>query len=64
MTSGEQPWSVRRLRVAEQLLHEGVVLVGFQEALVRQVRDLAELLGPEWDWVRTRLAMLEDETRC
>ncbi|KAJ7648000.1 hypothetical protein FB45DRAFT_1020212 [Roridomyces roridus] len=45
--AGEQPWSIRRPWVAEQLLHEGVVLVGFQEALVRQVRDLAELLGPD-----------------
>ncbi|KAJ7664263.1 Endonuclease/exonuclease/phosphatase [Mycena rosella] len=48
---GEQPWSLRRLRVAEQLLGEGIVLAGFQEALVRQVYDLAELFGPDWDWV-------------
>ncbi|KAJ7193608.1 Endonuclease/exonuclease/phosphatase [Mycena pura] len=47
----EQPWSLRRLRVAEQLLSEGVVLAGFQEALVRQVRDLAELFGDDWGWV-------------
>ncbi|KAJ7472887.1 Endonuclease/exonuclease/phosphatase [Mycena galericulata] len=49
--SGEQPWSIRRLRVAQHLLGEGIVLAGFQEALVRQVHDLAELFGPEWDWV-------------
>jgi hypothetical protein len=49
--SGEQPWSVRRLRVAEHLLGEGIVLAGFQEALVRQVHDLAELFGKGWDWV-------------
>ncbi|KAJ7754168.1 Endonuclease/exonuclease/phosphatase [Mycena maculata] len=49
--SGEQPWSIRRLRVAEQLLGEGIILAGFQEALDRQVHDLAELFGPEWDWV-------------
>ncbi|KAF7350818.1 Endo/exonuclease/phosphatase domain-containing protein [Mycena sanguinolenta] len=48
---GEQPWSLRRLRVAEHLISEGIVLAGFQEALVRQVRDLAELLGEDWDWV-------------
>lgn len=24
---------------------------GFQEALIRQVNDLQELLGDEWDWV-------------
>ncbi|KAJ7908946.1 Endonuclease/exonuclease/phosphatase [Mycena leptocephala] len=49
--NGEQPWSLRRLRVAEHLLGEGIVLAGFQEALVRQVNDLAELLGSDWDWV-------------
>lgn len=27
--------------------------VGFQEALVRQVTDLAELLGDDWAWVRS-----------
>ncbi|KAJ6574569.1 Endonuclease/exonuclease/phosphatase [Mycena capillaripes] len=47
----EQPWSLRRLRVAEHLISEGVILAGFQEALVRQVDDLAELLGSDWDWV-------------
>ncbi|KAF7348884.1 Endo/exonuclease/phosphatase domain-containing protein [Mycena venus] len=36
--SGEQPWSLRRLRVAEHLLGE-------------QVYDLAELFGEDWDWV-------------
>ncbi|KAJ7646020.1 Endonuclease/exonuclease/phosphatase [Mycena polygramma] len=49
--SGEQPWSIRRLRVAEHLLGERAVLAGFQEALVRQVHDLAELFGSDWDWV-------------
>ncbi|KAJ7259167.1 Endonuclease/exonuclease/phosphatase [Mycena haematopus] len=49
--SGEQPWSLRRLHVAEHLLGEGIVLAGFQEALVRQVHDLAELFGADWDWV-------------
>ncbi|KAK7059981.1 Endo/exonuclease/phosphatase domain-containing protein, partial [Favolaschia claudopus] len=48
---GEQPWSLRRMRVAEHLLSEGAVLCGFQEALVRQVRDLAELFGDGWAWV-------------
>ncbi|KAJ6527859.1 Endonuclease/exonuclease/phosphatase [Mycena vulgaris] len=47
----EQPWSVRRLRVAEHLISEGIILAGFQEALVRQVNDLAELLGSGWGWV-------------
>ncbi|KAF4603101.1 hypothetical protein EYR38_003506 [Pleurotus pulmonarius] len=49
--SNERPWSTRRLRVAEHLLGEGIVLAGFQEALVRQVNDLAELFGSEWSWI-------------
>ncbi|KAH9925033.1 Endonuclease/exonuclease/phosphatase [Epithele typhae] len=48
---GEQPWSTRRIKVFEHLESEGVVLAGFQEALVRQVTDLATLLGDEWAWV-------------
>ncbi|TFK66224.1 hypothetical protein BDN72DRAFT_860062 [Pluteus cervinus] len=48
--SNEQPWSSRRIRVAEKVLAGGVVLAGFQEALVRQVQDLAELLGADWSW--------------
>ncbi|KAJ8522078.1 hypothetical protein ONZ45_g1265 [Pleurotus djamor] len=50
-SSRERPWSTRRIRVAETLLSEGIVLAGFQEALVRQVRDLAELFGDEWAWI-------------
>ncbi|KAF7369376.1 Endonuclease exonuclease phosphatase family protein [Mycena venus] len=49
--TAEQPWSLRRIRVAEHLISEGIILAGFQEALVRQVLDLAELLGSDWDWV-------------
>ncbi|KZT04996.1 DNase I-like protein [Laetiporus sulphureus 93-53] len=49
--SGEQPWSKRRIKVAQQLLHENPAVIGFQEALVRQVHDLAELLGNQWGWV-------------
>ncbi|KAI0772986.1 Endonuclease/exonuclease/phosphatase [Trametes elegans] len=48
---GEQPWSTRRIKVFQHLESEGVVLAGFQEALVRQVTDLAELLGNGWGWV-------------
>ncbi|TFK41435.1 Endonuclease/exonuclease/phosphatase [Crucibulum laeve] len=47
----EQPWSTRRLRVAEHLLGEGIVIADFQEALLRQVKDLAELFGSEWSWI-------------
>ncbi|OCH84829.1 hypothetical protein OBBRIDRAFT_740880 [Obba rivulosa] len=49
--SGELPWSLRRLKVAQQLLNEDIVLVGFQEALMRQVNDLQELLGNDWAWI-------------
>jgi endonuclease/exonuclease/phosphatase family metal-dependent hydrolase len=50
-TSKEQPWSTRRVRVVENLLNKGIVIAGFQEALVRQVHDLAELFGDEWSWI-------------
>ncbi|KAK0464064.1 Endonuclease/exonuclease/phosphatase [Armillaria novae-zelandiae] len=49
--SGEQPWSTRRLRVAESLSSEKIVIVGFQEASERQVHDLVKLLGDEWAWI-------------
>ncbi|KAJ7836915.1 Endonuclease/exonuclease/phosphatase [Mycena olivaceomarginata] len=49
--TAEQPWSLRRIRVAEHLISEGIILAGFQEALIRQVLDMAELLGSDWDWV-------------
>ncbi|KAJ7062649.1 Endonuclease/exonuclease/phosphatase [Mycena amicta] len=47
----ERPWSLRRLRVAEQVLGGGADIVCVQEALVRQVRDLQELFGEDWEWV-------------
>jgi hypothetical protein len=66
---GEQPWSARRVPVARSLFASQVDLIGmyvlrfrtvplihaigFQETLVRQVRDLAELLGSDFAWVRT-----------
>ncbi|KAL0946257.1 hypothetical protein HGRIS_012512 [Hohenbuehelia grisea] len=50
-TTGEQPWSTRRVRIAEQLLSEDVAVVGFQEVLIRQLHDMEELLGDDWAWV-------------
>ncbi|KAI0708506.1 Endonuclease/exonuclease/phosphatase [Earliella scabrosa] len=47
----EQPWSTRRIKVYQHLRNEGIVLAGFQEALIRQVNDLAELFGDDWAWV-------------
>ncbi|KAI0752547.1 Endonuclease/exonuclease/phosphatase [Daedaleopsis nitida] len=49
--TGEQPWSTRRIKVFQHLINEGIVLAGFQEALVRQVNDLATLFGDGWGWV-------------
>jgi len=47
----ERPWSTRRIHVASELLQQGVDVVGFQEALTRQVNDLQQLLGDDWGWV-------------
>lgn len=48
---GEQPWSARRVAVARTLFAAQVDLIGFQEALIRQVSDVAELLGSDYAWV-------------
>jgi endonuclease/exonuclease/phosphatase family metal-dependent hydrolase len=47
----ELPWSTRRTYVSSTLLHEQVQLIGFQEAVIRQVNDLQVLLGSDWEWV-------------
>ncbi|KAF9020819.1 hypothetical protein BDZ89DRAFT_1138385 [Hymenopellis radicata] len=44
----EQPWSTRRVRVAEWLKRMDVDVFGIQEGLVRQVTDLQELFGEQW----------------
>ncbi|KAF8871056.1 Endonuclease/exonuclease/phosphatase [Mucidula mucida] len=44
----EQPWSTRRIRVAEWLKRMNVDAFGIQEGLVRQVTDLQELFGDTW----------------
>ena len=44
--------SVRRIRVAQHIANQDVAVVALQEALLRQVNDLQELLGDEWTWVR------------
>ncbi|KAK0470978.1 Endonuclease/exonuclease/phosphatase [Armillaria novae-zelandiae] len=46
--SGEQPWSTRRLRVAESLSSENITVAGFQEASERQMRDLDGLFRDDW----------------
>ncbi|KAL5639931.1 hypothetical protein ACGC1H_006482 [Rhizoctonia solani] len=49
--SHERPWSTRRIGVAALLGFQGSSIISFQEALIRQVRDLKVLLGDTWDWV-------------
>ncbi|KIK04815.1 hypothetical protein K443DRAFT_120801 [Laccaria amethystina LaAM-08-1] len=56
---GEQPWSTRRIHVASHILEEGAVLAAFQEALFRQVIDLAELLGDGWAWESSDWQLLD-----
>lgn len=78
----EQPWSTRRIKVAQRILSEQVQILGlynfrpsllfslmlfegFQEALVRQVNDMAELLGNDWGHVRALLHLFNlVTTRC
>ncbi|QRV85023.1 hypothetical protein RhiJN_13039 [Ceratobasidium sp. AG-Ba] len=48
--SRERPWSLRRVGVAALLEFQAPTIISFQEALVRQVQDLKELLGEDWDW--------------
>ncbi|KIY63699.1 hypothetical protein CYLTODRAFT_359514 [Cylindrobasidium torrendii FP15055 ss-10] len=48
----EQPWSTRRIRIAQHIHERKVSIIGVQEALIRQVNDLTELLGADtWKWV-------------
>ncbi|KAI0319359.1 mannose-6-phosphatase [Amylostereum chailletii] len=54
--SGEQPWSTRRIKVLQRIVGENVVIAGFQEGLVRQVTDIAEMLGDDWGWASLALS--------
>lgn len=47
----EQPWSLRRLYIAQDLLFNDVDLCGGQELLKRQVSDLAYVLGSDYHWI-------------
>ena len=51
----ERPWSTRRLPLWEQINFDHVDVIGFQEALVRQVNDLDQLFNLNtanaFDWV-------------
>ncbi|CAG8607807.1 2112_t:CDS:2 [Funneliformis caledonium] len=49
--TGETPWQVRRVKVADTILFHRIDLVGIQEALYNQIKDLELLLGSNWGWV-------------
>ncbi|GJJ06205.1 hypothetical protein Clacol_000394 [Clathrus columnatus] len=47
--TNERPWSQRRIPVSNTVNFAGVSILGFEEAVVRQVNDMQTLLGDEWD---------------
>ncbi|KAL3425853.1 endonuclease/exonuclease/phosphatase, partial [Phlyctema vagabunda] len=47
----EKPWSTRRIGIVNDILWPRVDVYGAQELLKRQVDDVQELLGAEWDHV-------------
>jgi hypothetical protein len=47
----EQPWSTRRVSVARDILFGAPAIICVQEALLRQVQDLASLLADEYSWI-------------
>ncbi|CAI2169177.1 11490_t:CDS:2 [Funneliformis geosporum] len=51
VTQGETPWQVRRVKVADTILFHRIDLVGLQEALYNQIKDLELLLGSSWGWI-------------
>jgi hypothetical protein len=55
---GEQPWSARRIPIAQHILDIGPSVVALQEVLIRQLTDMSELLGDDWSWVRLLLRVV------
>ncbi|KAJ8662500.1 hypothetical protein O0I10_001460 [Lichtheimia ornata] len=49
--AGEQPWAIRKWKVADTVLLWSPDIVGFQEPEHHQVIDLQSLLHDEYDWV-------------
>lgn len=47
----EAPWSTRRIAVAQEVSFTQPTIIGFQEALTRQVHDLSDLFGDSYSWV-------------
>ncbi|KAF8251347.1 hypothetical protein K440DRAFT_595956 [Wilcoxina mikolae CBS 423.85] len=44
----EAPWSTRRITIAREVAFNKPAVIGVQEALARQVSDLATLFGPDF----------------
>ncbi|KAG7561964.1 hypothetical protein FFLO_02604 [Filobasidium floriforme] len=47
----ERPWAERRSRLVDALWFWGADVIGFQEVLHNQLRDIQSLLGPRWTYV-------------
>ncbi|KAL0085736.1 Endonuclease/exonuclease/phosphatase [Phycomyces blakesleeanus] len=47
----EQPWSIRKWKIADTILLYSPDIVGIQEPVLHQVTDLESLLNDEYEWV-------------
>ncbi|KAI9024391.1 Endonuclease/exonuclease/phosphatase [Phycomyces nitens] len=47
----EQPWSIRKWKIADTILLYSPDIVGIQEPVLHQVTDLDSLLNDEYEWV-------------
>nr|CAG8530868.1 11284_t:CDS:2 [Entrophospora candida] len=51
----EQPWNIRKYKVADTILFHKIDIVGIQEAIYSQIKDLESLLAKnnddDWGWV-------------
>lgn len=52
-TTQPNSWAVRRPVMRELLHEEGLHVIGTQEGLYQQVRDIEADLGPHYDWIGT-----------
>ncbi|MEV0637904.1 endonuclease/exonuclease/phosphatase family protein [Streptomyces sp. NPDC050619] len=52
-TTGPHSWAVRRPVMRELLRRERLHLIGTQEGLYQQLRDIESDLGPHYDWIGT-----------
>ncbi|CAJ0912126.1 20063_t:CDS:2 [Entrophospora sp. SA101] len=51
----EQPWNIRKYKVADTILFHKIDVIGIQEAIYSQIKDLESLLAKnnddDWGWV-------------